>query len=204
MFCREGLPFTDVVEYVTCAIGDSSVEFAVFVVVVSSTHPIGSALFYSSQLQRFAVVVRRVATAMMDHDRMFLRDLVQVVHVELAIVLYLSVIKEVTIDPKPRGRLPGFCAEFIDDAGDGDKLDLVGVADDDFVEENVSARMIMTIDKSGHDGHLFSIVGLCPPADERLRFCCAPHVHESSTLNGKSLRLRHAGIDGVDFGVEYD
>ena|ERR1700722_2540411 len=72
LFCREGLPFTNVVEYFTSAIGDSSVELAVFVVIVSSAHPVGSVLVYPSQLQRFAVVVGRVAAAMMDHYRMLL------------------------------------------------------------------------------------------------------------------------------------
>ncbi len=124
-------------------------------------------------------------------------------HVELAVVLHLRVVEEVSIDPKARGRLLGFGAEFIDDAGDGDKLDLIGVADDDLVEQDVAARVIVAIDESGHDRHLLGVEGLRPLADERLGFCCAPNVDEPSTLNGKSLRLRHAGIDGVDLGVEY-
>ena len=41
-------------------------------------------------------------------------------------------------------------------------------------------------------------------ADERLRFCCAPYVDEPSTLDRKGLGLRHAGIDGVDLGIEND
>ena len=44
LFCREGLALAYVVEYVTRAIGDSSVKFAVFVVVVSSAHAVGSVL----------------------------------------------------------------------------------------------------------------------------------------------------------------
>ena len=63
--------------------------------------------------------------------------------------------------------------------------------------------MVVAIDESGHDGHLLGIEGLRPPAYERLSFCSTPHVHKSPTLNGKSLHLRHAGIDGVDRGVEY-
>ena len=125
-------------------------------------------------------------------------------HIELAVVLHLCVVEEVSIDPKASGRLLGLGAEFIDDAGDGYKLDLIGVADEDFVEQSVAARVIVAIDKSGHDGHLLCIEGLRFPTDERLSFCCTPLVEESSTFNSKSLRLRHAGIDGVDLGVEYD
>jgi hypothetical protein len=47
LHCREGLSFANVVEHVTRAISDSSVEFAVFVVVVGAAHPVGSVLGYS-------------------------------------------------------------------------------------------------------------------------------------------------------------
>src|ERR1700746_2524134 len=91
----EGLPLSNIVEYVTRTIGHSSVEFAVFVVIVSSAHAAGSVFGHSGQFQRLAVVKRRVAAAMMDHDRMFLGDLVKIVDVELAVVLYLCVIEEI-------------------------------------------------------------------------------------------------------------
>ena len=163
---------------------------------------IGSVLVDSSQLQGFAVVERRVAAAMMYAHRMFLRDLVEIVNVQLAIVLHLRVVEEISVDPNARGRLLGFGAELVDDAGDGDELDLIRVADEDFVEQDVAARVIVAIDESGHDGHLLCVEGLRPFADERLGFCCAPYVDEPSALDRESLRLRHAGIDGVDLGVE--
>ena len=47
LFCRECLPLAYVVEYVSGAIGNSSVQFAVFVVVVSSTHAVWSVFGYS-------------------------------------------------------------------------------------------------------------------------------------------------------------
>src|SRR5579862_4045385 len=72
LFCRECLPLAYVVEYVSGAIGNPSVQFAVFVVVVSSTHAVGSVFGYPNQLQRFAVIERRVATAMVDAYGMFL------------------------------------------------------------------------------------------------------------------------------------
>ena len=60
-------------------------------------------------------------------------------NVKQAVVLDLRVVEEVSVDPKARGRLLGFCAEFVDDAGDGDKLDLIGIADEDFIEKDVAA-----------------------------------------------------------------
>ena len=63
-------------------------------------------------------------------------------HVELAVILHFGVVEKVSIDPIARRRLLGFGAEFIDDACDGDKLDLKRVADEDFVEQSVATRVI--------------------------------------------------------------
>ena len=104
-----------------------------------------------------------MAAAMMDADGMFRRDLVEIVNVELAVVLDLRIVEEVAIDPKARGRLLGFGAELVDDAGDGDELDVVGIADEDFVEQDVAAGVIVAIDESRHDRHLLCVEGLrCP------------------------------------------
>src|SRR4029077_19688025 len=105
--------------------------------------------------------------------------------------------------PEARGGLLGFGAEFIDDAGDGDKLDLVRIADEDFIEKDVAARVIVTIDETGHDRHLLCVECLRSLADERLGFSCVPDVDEPSTFDGKRLSIRHPGIDGVDLGIEY-
>jgi hypothetical protein len=125
------------------------------------------------------------------------------VHVELAVVLHLGVVEEVSVNPKAGGHLLSFGSEFLDDAGDRDKLNLIGIADDDIVEQGVATRVIVAIDESGHDRHLLGVEGPCPLADERLGFCCASNKDEPFALNGKSPRLRHAGIHGIDLGVEY-
>src|ERR1700745_2248074 len=74
----EGLPLSNVVEYVTRTIGHSSVEFAILVVIVSSAHAAGSVLGYTGQLERLGVVEGGVAATMMDHYWMLLGDLVEV------------------------------------------------------------------------------------------------------------------------------
>ena len=66
-------------------------------------------------LQGLTVVERGVAAAMMDHHRVFLRYLVEVVNVELAIVLHLGVVEEISFDPGARRCLGSFRAEFLDD-----------------------------------------------------------------------------------------
>ena len=38
-------------------------------------------------------------------------------------------------------------------------LDFIGIADDDFVEQNVAACVIVAIDESRHDRHLHGIEG---------------------------------------------
>ena len=194
----------DFVEYASRAVGDAAVQFAVFVAVVGSAGRIGRVLGDTRHLQGLAVVVRGVAAAMMHQDRVILRNLIQVVNVELAIILHLGVVEEISVDPIARGRLLRFGAEFVDDAGDGDKLDFEGIADDDVVEQSVAARMIVTIDEPGHDGHLLGVERLGPLADERLNVLIAPYGDEPANLDRECLRLRRAGIDRVDLGVEDD
>src|SRR5215472_3097919 len=94
---------------------------------------------------------------MMHAYRMLGRDLVQVVHVELAVVLHLRIVEEVSIDPKARRSLLSLGTELINDAGNRDKLDLKRVSNNDVVEHGVTARMIVAVDKSRHDRHLLRI-----------------------------------------------
>src|SRR6516225_574211 len=119
-----------------------------------------------------------MAATMMDAYRMLRRDLIEVVHVELAVVLHLCVVEEVSIDPKTRRSLLGFGAQFFDDAGDCDKLDLIGIPDDDLVEQGVAAGMVVAIDESGDDRHLLGVEGPGTFADECLGFCCVPYKNE--------------------------
>ena len=135
---------------------------------------------------------------------MVLRHLVEVVDVELAIVLHLGVVEEIALDPRARRRLAGFRAELVDDAGDGHELDHVRIADEDLVEQYVAGRVIVAVDEPGHDRHLLGVERLGPLADERLDVCVAPHRDEPAGLDRERLRLRRAGIDRVDLGVEDD
>ena len=105
LFWCERLALPNVVKHVAHPVGNSSGEFAIFVVVVSSARAVWSVLVHSSQFQCFAIVVGRMAAAMMDAYRMLGRDLVQVVHVELPVVFYIGIIEKVTLDPKALGVL---------------------------------------------------------------------------------------------------
>ena len=53
---------------------------------------------------------------MLDHHRVVLRNLIQVVNVELAIIFNFGVVEEIPFDPIRPGRRAGFCAEFVDNA----------------------------------------------------------------------------------------
>ena len=125
-------------------------------------------------------------------------------NVEQAIVLHLGVVEEISFDPGARRCLAGSRAEFVDDAVDGHKLDHVGIADQDLVKQYVAGRMIVAVDEPGHDGHLFGVEGLGPLADQGLDVRGATHGGEPAGLDCERLRLRRAGIDRVDLGVEDD
>ena len=135
---------------------------------------------------------------------MVLRYLVEIVNVELAIVLHLGVVEEIPFHPGARRRLAGFGAEFVDDAGDGHELHHVGIADENFVEQGVAGRVIVAVDEAGHDGHLPGVERLGRFADERFDVGVGSDGGEPAGFDRERLRLRCAGIDRVDFGVEDD
>jgi hypothetical protein len=133
----------------------------------------------SSQFQSLAVIERRVPAAMMHAHGMLTRDLIEVMHVKWAIVFYFGVVKKISFDPKSGGSFGGLGTELFDDAGDGDKLDLKGIADDHSVKKDVAFGVVVAIDESGHDGHLLGINRLRALADECLRLQCASHEDET-------------------------
>src|SRR6266849_7036343 len=98
-----------------------------------------------------------MAAAVTDSDRMVFRDLVEVVNIKRALVMHLGVVEEISLHPKSRGHFSSFRPELVDDAGDRDELDLIGVADQDLVEQYRSRRMIMGVDEPRHDRHLLGI-----------------------------------------------
>ena len=141
----------------------------------------------------------------MIHDhRMIERDLVEIMHVELAAILDFGVVKKLSFHPGTRRCGAGARLELVDDAVDGDELDLVGVADDNVVEQAGSGRVIVTVDETRDHRHPLGI--------ERLRL--APRQssdvggradgHEPAVLDREGLRLRHAVVDRVDIGVDDD
>ena len=141
---------------------------------------------------------------MTDRDWVVTRDLVEVMNVERAFVLYFCVVKEEALDPGTCGRFARPRPQLVDDAGNGHELDLVGIADDDLVEQNRTGRVIVGIDESGHDCHLLGIKDLRSRADERPDILGTAHGDEPAGPDGESLRPRHKGIDRVDLGVEHD
>lgn len=141
---------------------------------------------------------------MMDYYWMISRNLVEIVPVELPLVLHFGVIEEISIDPKARRSFLSLRAEFICDAGNGDKLYLIRIAYDDLVKQNVSRCVIMAVNESGDDRHLLCIERPRSLAAEYFCSCGAPHKDESPALHRKCLRFRHTCIDGVHLSVVYD
>jgi hypothetical protein len=156
----------------------------------------------SSQFQSFAVVEGRVPAAMMDTNRVFPRDLVEVMQIKGAIVFYFGVVKKMPFNPKARGSFGGLGAELIDDAGDGDELDFKGIADEDAIKQDVAFGVIVAIDEAWHDRHLLGVDRVSALPDECFRLQCAPHEDEAGTLHCKGCRPGHTRIDGVNPGVE--
>ena len=101
---------------------------------------------------------------MLHDDRMLGRHLVEVVHVERALVLELRVVVEIALDPRARRRLLRLGAKLLDDARDRDELDLERIADEHFVEQRGAAGVIVAVGEAGHDRHLLRV--------ERLRALC--------------------------------
>ena len=164
----ERLALADGLEHDSRAIGDAAVQFAAGVVIEGAARRIGRVLVNAGHLERLAVVERRVAAAMMDDHRMVLRHLVEVVDVELALVLHLGVVEEISLDPSARRRLWRLGAQLVDDAVDGDELDLEGIADEHLVEQHVAAGVIVAVDEAGHDRHLLCVERLRSFAGQRL------------------------------------
>ena len=198
----EGLPLAYLVEHASRPVGDPTVQFTAGVVIEGSPWPVGRAPGDLRQRERFAVVIRRVAAAMVDHHRVITRDVVEVVNIKLAIIFYLRVIKEISIYPEARRRFFSFCTELVNDTGDGDEFDRVRIADQDLVQQGVAGSMIVAINESGHDCHLLRIEGYSPFPDETPGFCTAADSYEAAAPDGEGFDPGILGIHGVNLGVE--
>src|SRR5262249_26669254 len=122
----------DAVECIARAIGDAPVQVAVRIAIEGAAGGIRRVLVHARHLERLAVVVRRVTAAVADDDRMVERYLVEVVHVQFALILHFGVVEEEPFDPVAWRRLTGLRPEFVDDARDRDELDLEWIAHEHF------------------------------------------------------------------------
>ncbi|PYP60790.1 MAG: hypothetical protein DMD26_19000 [Gemmatimonadetes bacterium] len=156
------------------------------------------------QLERLAVVERRVAAAMMNDDGMLRRHLVEVVDVERTLIRQLRVVEEIPVDPCTRGRRARLRAELVDDAGDTDELHLEGITHQHLVQQRRSAGVVVGVDEARHDRHPLRVESLRSSADETLDVGGLSNGDESSPLHRKRLRARQRGMHRVDPGVEDD
>ena len=141
---------------------------------------------------------------MMDADRMLGRDPIEILHVERPLVFELGVVVEKTLDPGAGRSGLGADTELSDDAVNGDKLDLVGIANEHVVEQSFAAAVVVGVDEAGDNGHLPGIVGLGLLADQALDIAVTAHREKASALDGEGFGPGHVGVDGVDLGVEDD
>src|SRR5215510_12996953 len=125
---------------------------------------------------------------MSDDHRMHGRHLVEIAHIERAFVLEFGVVVKVSLHPHARGSLTRFCAEFLDDAGNGDEFDFEWIADEDFVEQRGAARVIVAIDEAWHDRHLLRVESLSAFADEPFDFGSASYSDEPTGVDRKCFR----------------
>jgi hypothetical protein len=130
----EGFSFADAVERAPCPVSHAAGQVTISVAIEGSAGRIGRAPVDVGQLKSFAVAIRRVAAAMLNNHRMVLRYLIEIVNVQLAVVLHLGVSEEIPFHPGARGCLPSFCAELVNNAGDGHELHVIRVTDHHVVE----------------------------------------------------------------------
>src|SRR5262249_22170032 len=81
----------------------------------------------------------------------------KIVEVEPSVIFHLCVVKEITVDPEFRRCLLHLGAKLFDNASNRDELHLKGIANQDFIKQNLALRMVVAIDKSRHDRHLLCI-----------------------------------------------
>ena len=103
--------------------------------------------------------------------------------------LHLGVVEEIALDPGARRRLACPRAQLVDDAGDGDELDLVRVADQHLVEQDrARARDCGQSMKPGTTVICLASIGLGALAGERLDVLAVAHRDESAGFDREGLR----------------
>jgi hypothetical protein len=137
-------------------------------------------------------------------DRMIHRDFVQIGGVELTLVFYLGVVEEISIHPGSRWCLFCSAAQLFNNAGDGDKFNLVRISNQNLIQQCRARGVIVTIDETGHDRHLLGVVHLRVLACKRRHVRRATHCYEAVALDNKRFRPWIARIDRIDLRVKHD
>src|SRR5215471_1213500 len=181
-----------------------AIEVAVTVAIVGSRRRVLDVLGHAGEFKSLAVVIGGVAAAMAHRHRVVARHLIKIVDFESAVALHLGVVEEIALDPGAGRGFAGADAQLLDNAFDGDEFHIVGIADEYFVKEDRTRRMVVRVDEPRDDRHLMSNVGLGPSAGEPFNLFARSYCHETPGLYGKGFRPRHQRVDGVDFCVEDD
>ncbi len=185
-------------------VGDSPGEIAVNVALERAARGIRCVTGDSCQLQGLAVVEAGVATPVVDDNGQIARDPIEVVYIQRAPVFDFSVVEEIALNPVSGRRGARLHAQLVDNPGDGDELNLEGVAYGGLVEHLHTDCVVVAVDESWHHRHLLGIEHLGALADERSHLRIASHGNETPALDGARLNARCARLDSVDAGIHDD
>src|SRR5215813_6996824 len=123
--CRGKYPaIADRIEDKPRSIRHPTVEVAVPVAIVGAGRRVLDVLGNAGEFKRLAVVIGGVAAAMPYRHRVLARRLIEIVNIKSAVVLHLGVIEEVALHPGAGRGFAGASAQLLDDALDGDELDI--------------------------------------------------------------------------------
>src|SRR5262249_40067688 len=145
---REGSPGSDALDRISRKIGDAAGQVACLIPIVCATGRVKSVFSNAGHFQCFVVVVRGVAATMTHDDRMIHRDFVQIGGVEFALVFYLRIVEEISVDPRSGWRFFRARTKLFNNAGDRDKFNLVRISDENFIEQRRSWGVIMAVDET--------------------------------------------------------
>src|SRR5215468_8783925 len=110
--------------------------------------------------------------------------------IELALVLNFRIIEELAIHPVSSWCLLRVCAQLLDDAIDGDELDLKGIADRSVVQHLLADGVVVTVDESRDNGHLLRVERFGALAEETTQLFVSANRDEPTILYGERLCLR--------------
>ncbi len=139
---------------------------------------------------------------MVHDDGMVGGDLVEVLDVEQPAVLDLGVVEEFALDPGSRRQGHGARPQLIDDAVDGDELDLEGVPDQHVVEKGLARGVVVAVGEARRDGHALGVEDLGPFAGQRANVSGRADGDETAVPDREGLGARRLRVDCKDVGVQ--